>query len=738
MLVTVGGAAGAALALPAVLKAHIVTDSAISSILEVPFDLERGELAEASSVYWADGSLMSTFFAQNRVVVPLEDISEHMINAVIAIEDERFFEHTGVDIRAIIRAASNNLQGGNLQGASTITQQYVKNRLIDAAYHDGDPFGVITARNSSLARKAREAALAIELEQVLTKYEILEGYLNLAQFGRNNIFGVETAAQFFFSTSAADLTPVQAATIAGITNAPSRFDPLANPTASEHRRNLVLFNMYRLGFIDTDEWNEARTTPIQQTLNVTPVQHGCQAAGDAAFFCDYVISVIRTSPEFGATEADRLDLLNRGGLRIMTTLDPAIQAAAAQQVNSHVPGQNTANLDAALVTVEPGTGRILAMAQNATFDARPAPAPGATAINFAAGPDTGSRGFQPGSTLKPFVMAEWLRLPQNNLRTPIDARSISRIPQTNWSARCTPGFHGAEPWWPGNAVGQRFGTVSPFTAMYHSINTAFARMSLEIDLCDLRDTMWMAGFRPSVSQHPDTAGMPLSNPQPDDIRIGPSMILGDQNTTPLQLAAAFATFASGGVYCDPIAITQVLDRFGNPMQIPSANCIDNAMRWDIADQVSYTLQRSMEAGTGRVARLSGGRDAGGKTGTTNNSSHTWFIGYTAQMSTAAWVGNHTGNVTHRNINFNGRRMSWLFGSTLAAPMWRDFMNQAHEGLPNVELFRPDLTFINWEMDADWHLNNEWDQWGTWGEDPAPPVYDPYAPPPAPPAYDPYS
>jgi len=724
MLVTIGGASGAALALPLVLAKNGVVESTLSALTEVPFELERRELAQASSVYWADGTLMSTFFAQNRVVVPLEEISDHMINAVIAIEDERFFEHNGVDARAIIRAATNNLQGGNLQGASTITQQYVKNRLIDVAYHDGDPFGVITARNSTLARKAREAALAIELEQVLTKYEILEGYLNLAQFGRNNIFGVEQAAQFFFSKPASDLTPVEAATIAGITNAPSRFDPLANPEASQHRRNLVLFNMYRLGFIDTDEWESARTTPIQETLRVSPVQHGCQAAGDAAFFCDFVISVIRTSPEFGATEAERLDLLNRGGLRIMTTLDPAIQAAAAEQVNRHVPGQNTADLDAAIVSVENGTGHILAMAQNAIFDARPTPVPGGTAINFAAGPDTGSLGFQPGSTLKPFIMAEWLRQPHNNLNTRIDAQSIRPISQNNWSAHCTPGFHGGAAWWPNNAVGQRFGSVTPFTAMYHSINTAFARMSLDMDLCNLRDTMWMAGFRPSAS----SGMMPLHSPQPHDIELnGPAMILGDQNTTPLALAAAYATFATGGVYCSPVAITQVLDRFGEPMAIPSANCIDNALRWDIADQVSYTLQRSMDAGTGRVARLSGGREAGGKTGTTNFNSHTWFVGYTAQMSTAAWVGNHQANAVHQNINFNGRFIRMLFGSTLAAPMWRDFMNQAHEGQPNIELFRPDMGFINWETDAEYHLTSQ-------ANPVAPPAYAPPAY--APPAYEP--
>jgi len=697
-LATAGGIASVGLVVPTALKVHQVADSAMSALTEVPVGLERRELAQASTMFAANGEVLTTFFAQNRTVVPLDEISQHMKNAVIAIEDERFEDHSGVDVRSVIRAAINNLRGGTTQGASTITMQYVKNRLIDASYHEGDPFGVITAQASSLARKAREAALAIELERNLTKDEILEGYLNLAQFGRNNIFGVENAAQFFFSKPASELTPVEAATIAGITNAPSRFDPITNPEASQARRNLVLFNMYRLGFISTDEWNEARQTTIQETLNINPVPHGCQAAGDAAFFCDYVISVIRTSPEFGATEAERMDLLNRGGLQIFTTIDMDIQAAAVEQVHSHVPNQNTANLDAALVSVEPGTGRIRAMAQNADFDPRPAPEPGATAINFSAGIATGSRGFQPGSTIKPVVLAQWLKSPHNDLTSAVNAASIQPISQHNWDARCLEtGFRGADPWWPNNALRQRFGHMNPVRAMYLSVNTAFARMSLDMDLCDLRDTMWMTGFRPSVHmnlQQDYRHGQPLLNPQPEDIMITPAMTMGSQNMTPLQLASAYATFASGGTYCNPIAISEVRGADGTSLPIPSANCIENALTRDIADQVSYTLQRSMGAGTGRVAQLSDGRESAGKTGTTNGSNHTWFIGYTAQLSTAAWVGNHRGNVEHFNINFEGRRISTLFGSTIAAPMWRDFMNQAHEDMPNLALFRPYANGLN--------------------------------------------
>jgi len=717
MLSVGGGIAATGLVLPFALGAHAATDTTITAFTEVPTALDRRELAQASTMYSESGELLATFFVQNRLVVPLDQISEHMINAVVAIEDERFFEHAGVDVRSVVRALVNNLRGGATQGASTITQQYVKNRLIDAAYHDNDPFGIISAQAQTMPRKAREMVLAMELERNLTKEEILEGYLNLAQFGVNNIFGVEAAAQFFFSKSAADLTPVEAATIAGITNAPGRFDPIRNPEASERRRNLVLMTMERNGFITEAEYRQARALPIASTLNVNPVRLGCQAADDAAYFCDYVINVIRNSPEFGETEAERIALLQSGGLRITTTLDMEMQAAAVATVNSHVPPQNSANLDAAIAAVEPGTGKIRAMAQNTEFDTSPNPPAGASAINFNAGPAFGaSRGFQPGSTIKPFVMAQWLANPDNHLATRINAQRAS-YNGSEFQAWCVPGNFNFQPVWrPQNAANQGFGTISPATAMYHSVNTAFVNMATEIDLCNLRDTMWNAGFRPTLvdpnlapltTHQPTLTGVPLHNPTPEDIEITPSMVLGTQPTSPLALASAYATFATGGIYCEPIAIVEVRDRFGNQLPVPSANCQGGAMSREIALQVSYTLEQSMFQGTGRQAALANGRPSAGKTGTTNRNAHTWFIGYTPQLSTAAWVGSHQGEQQNTNLTLNGRFIRQLFGSTVAAPMWRDFMNLALADTEPVDLLQP----INY-----WQSLGFADIWGdeSWG------------------------
>ncbi len=690
LVASAGGVLAAGFAIPLAARASTVASMTRAVLDEVPAELQRQPLAQASFVYAANGERLATFFAQNRIVVPLDEVSQHMVDAIVAIEDDRFFEHGGIDPRGMVRAFVNNLGDGTTQGASTITQQYVKNVLIDAAYHADDPFGIIEARDQSMARKVREMRLAVALEQQLSKEEILEGYLNVAQFGRQNIFGVETAARFFFNKSAVDLTPVQAATIAGITNAPSRFDPTVNPRLSEQRRNLVLHRMWTLGKLSTEQWEEARDTPVEDTLEITPVPTGCQSAADAAFFCDYVISTIRNSPEFGDTEAERLNLLMRGGLRIHTTIDMDLQAAAAQEVEAHVPAGNTAGLEAAIVSVEPGTGKILAMAQNTPFDASRDPAPGTTAINFSAGPAHGaSRGFQPGSTFKTFQLAEWL-LSGGTLLDSVSGTRVER-PQSAWNASCTQ-FGGA-PWAPRNVEGNLRGDITVLRATGDSVNTAFADMSTQIDLCSLRDTAWDMGFRPTTKPGPGGSVVTLFDPQPDDVLITPAMIMGTQTTTPLQLAAAHATLAAGGTYCEPVAITSVVGPGGEDLPVPAANCNPDALPANVAATVTYALEHVMTDGTGRRSQLAGGRVSAGKTGTNQGSSQTWFVGFTPQLSTAVWVGSAEGETQHFNINLNGRFIRTLFGSTLAAPMWQDFMNRAHADLPLLTFPAPDPDLV---------------------------------------------
>ncbi|MDR2722427.1 MAG: penicillin-binding protein, partial [Cellulomonadaceae bacterium] len=672
-----GGVLAAGLAIPFAMGASATVDQGIDVFAEVPAELKPGPLSQASFVYAADGTELATFYAQNRIVVPLDQVSEPMQQAVIAIEDERFYEHGGIDPRGLFRAAINNAMGGDKQGASTLAQQYVKNILIDKAEQEGDPFGIIEAREDSVTRKLREAKLAVALDASMSKQDILQGYLNVAQFGLS-VYGVETAANYYFSKSASDLTAVEAATIAGITKAPSQFDPTRNPEQSQARRNLVLNKMWSLGYISTADYTTAKETPVADTLHINPIEVGCEAAKGTAFFCDYVIKEIMTSPEFGETTEARRDLLYRGGLRITTTLDPKMQSAAERTVTEHVPADNSADLESVVTTIEPGTGKIKAMAQNIPYDPSANPKPGTTSVNYAADfRHGGSRGFQPGSTYKPFVLAEWLKS-GHTLNQSVNSGKVTRT-NAMFRSSCGKSTIPREGWSPANAEGIGGGAISVLKATYNSINTAYVDMATRLDLCSVANSAWDMGYRPTQKY----TGEPLNHPTRDDVFITPSMVIGVQETSPLYMAAAFGTIASNGTYCSPIAITKVVTPDGSEMEVPNANCNPNALPSNVTATMTYALQHVISHGSGKGRDLPDGRPAAGKTGTSQLSAQTWFVGYTPQLATAVWVGEANGNPSHLNINFNGRRIHPMYGSSIAAPLWQAYMSQAVEGMEIV-------------------------------------------------------
>lgn len=677
----VGGVLAAGLLVPLAAGANTATDTAVEVFDELPADLEPGPLSEQSRIYANDGTTrLATFYTENRIVVPLDQVSEPMKNAVIAIEDKRFWEHGGVDVEGLPRAVVNNITGGDTQGASTLTQQYVKNVLIEQAVREDDTMALYEANEKSLGRKAREAKLAIALEKKMTKEEILQGYLNIAQFGRS-VYGVETAARHYFNKSAIDLNYVEAATIAGITKAPSAYDPSVDPVNAESRRNTVLNTMYQQGFITKEEYDTGWKTPIADTLNVQPLEAGCQASGGSAFFCDYVTKIIMSDPVFGETKQEREALLYRGGLDIYTTLDPGMQAAAEQHAAAAVPADDPSQIEDAIVTVEPGTGKILAMAQNRAFDNTQEPAPNTTAVNYSVDQAHGSsNGFSPGSTWKPFVLAEWLNQGHSLYET-VSANKRTWTINRDFHASCK--RLGSDKWTPANSDGPGSGSMSVLKATYNSVNTAYTTMASQLDLCGIANTAKAAGFQPSMLRDEGV------------VDVQASMILGTQNSSPLQMAAAYATFASGGTYCSPIAITKVVGGDGEELPVPSANCQPGAIDPNIANTVTYALQQVLTQGSGRGNGLADGRPAAGKTGTANNNTHTWFIGYTPQVVTAVWIGNAEGDVPmNGRFTINGKTRSYWYGSSLAAPTWRDYMNQILAGQPAPGFADPDWGRVN--------------------------------------------
>ncbi|WP_066584143.1 transglycosylase domain-containing protein [Cellulomonas timonensis] len=661
----VGGLLTAGTLLPAIAVAKGTTDVTVSAFDDLPSELVVKPLSEKSTMLDANGNVLAEFYAEDRIVVPLEEIAPVMRQAVVATEDKRFYEHGGIDPTGMLRAAVKNASSNVTQGASTLTQQYVKNVLLETAVRNGDAEAMAAATESEgiegYSRKLREAKLAISLEKVATKDQILENYLNIAQFGIS-VYGVEAAAQKYFSTSAADLTYLQAATLAGVTQSPTKWDPIKNPENSQKRRNIVLQLMKAQGVITAEEYEAGVATPIGDTLRPQETRLGCMSADQAVqgsgYFCDYVVKVIKNNEAFGETEAERLDLLYRGGLTITTTLDPTEQAIADTEVKAGIPVNDRSGVAHAMSVVEPGTGKITAMAQNRTYTAVNSGVAGESSVNYNTDQAYGgSTGFAPGSTFKAFTLLEWLKQ-GHSLSEYVDGTRMS-YSQREFTASCTQ--LGTDTYKFGNAEGGKSGVMSVLDATRNSVNSAFIAMATQLDLCSIMDGAKSLGIHQASGK---------------DFNVVPANVLGSDSVAPLTMAAAFATFASGGVYCEPIAITRVTDASGAEIRIPSANCTQ-AIEPQIADAMNYAMS-NVWSGTAKAVGAPPFASAG-KTGTTTRNENTWFVGYTPLRSAAVWVGYSEGMIPVQKLTVNGSYVRYMYGSTVAAPTWKRFMTQAMAG-----------------------------------------------------------
>ena len=687
-----GGVLTAGLVMPAVATTNVITATSVNLFDDLPTELEEVPLSEKSTVLASDGTVLAEFYYQNRIVVTLDQISQPMKDAVIAVEDKRFYEHGGIDPTGLLRALVNNAthRGGGTQGGSTLTQQYVKNALIQNA-QQGEDEAVIAAAieaattsegTEGYARKLAEAKIAIALEQRLTKDEILERYLNIAQFGHAQIYGVEAAAQHFFSVHAIDLTYLQAATIAGITRAPGLYDPERSPVKAEERRNRVLGLMHDQGKITDEEYQTGIATPLADTLLIGQRAVGCMAANavsSAGYFCDYVTKIIINDPAFGETKPDRSRLLYRGGLTITTTLDRGLQAMADEEVKAGIPVDDPSGVGSAISVVQPGTGYVLAMAQNRTYvPSSPEPGSRSTPVNYNTDNKYGgASGFPPGSTFKPFTLMEWFKS-GHSLGEIVDG--TPRTWRESSFTACGSRLPDITPWRLANSEGGP-GAMSVLDATRNSVNNAYADIASQLDLCDIMTGAAEIG----VHKAGGIAGEGPFDPFPANV-------IGSQSIAPLTMAASFATFAANGTYCEPIAIISVVDSDGNQLPVPPANCRP-ALDPGVAAAVSYTLSHVFE-GTGRdIGALSGGRVAAGKTGTTSENEHTWFVGFTPQISTAVWVGFPDSMTPVRGMTINGTYRRHVYGSTIAGPTWWRFMERALVGHEMLGFPAPPQSFI---------------------------------------------
>ena len=659
----VGGVLSAGFATPFVGVTAALTKASAELFEELPSDFNVQQPSQISTLLAADGSEIAQFYAENRIVVPLSEISVNMQNAIVAVEDQRFYQHQGVDPTGMVRALVSNNSGGSRQGASTLTQQYVRNTLIETGLKNDDHKIIKDATESTVARKLREMKFALSLEQKYSKQQILEGYLNIAAFSPST-YGVEASSLHYFNKHAKDLTVAEAALLAGTTNAPSAYDPESQPELAKNRRDWVLSKMLEEKFITQEQYDEAVSSEIQ--LDVQEAPAGCGAAGSYAYFCTYVVNEILGSENFGPDVASRRQLLTRGGLKITTTLDRARQNAADGIIQANTPIGDSDGANSTIVSVEPGTGRIQALAQNTNYED--------SQLVFAADakhggvelPD-GNVGFQPGSTFKALILAEWLKTGHTAGQT-VNASAPRTYAPNTFNIPCAPEL-AAGSWTVNNVAGTNAGNMSVRDATKQSINVGFTEMLRQLDVCD-------------VTQFAASIG--VSKADGSQLDPDPSLALGAKPVPPLSMANAYATFASGGKYCKPVAIDSILDASGTSMAVPSADCTQ-AMDQNVADQTAITLQATSEpGGTAKDAGI--GRAIAGKTGTTDEAENAWFVGFTPQLSTAVWIGDaKESNKSLAGRTIGGRYFQRMYGSDLAVPMWRDYMSQALANEPVVQI-----------------------------------------------------
>lgn len=683
---------------PAIATVGIAASGTIGMFENLPGYLQIGELSQKSNIYAtrSDGSavLLASFYDQNRIEVGWDQISQYVKDAAIAGEDPRFYEHGGVDLQGTIRAAVTTATGRETQGGSSIAQQYVKNvrvqeceRMADVtAFEDiseeerialtGDQRHALVEEErlgcydkvteTSIDRKLKEMRLAIGVEKRYTKNEILLGYLNIAGFG-GTVYGIEAAANYYYSTTAANLTLAQAASLMAIVNNPVKFqldrpDSETNGVANGYaentgRRNYILTSMLEERKITQAEFDEAIATPV--TPAITEPSTGCQTAGGSAYFCDYVKNILQNDPAFGEDDEARMMNFRRGGYDVYTTLDLDLQNAAEAAIGQNVPQLYPGwDVGGVISSVQVGTGRVLAMAQNRTYSQDPAVLQSGaqfTSINYNTDFDYGgSRGFQPGSSYKVFTLAEWLQ-EGHGLSERVDSR-----PKSNWGVfqdSCE-GPHYAGDWNPRNDAGESGGNYSALESTIGSINTGFIGMAKRLDLCGIRKTAEAFGMHRADG---------------DPLVQGPSSVIGTNEVAPLSMAVAFAGIANDGVTCTPIAIDRITDRDGKEVPVPQSTCTP-AVSPEVAAAMHTALGRVMTGGTatasnaGTVPRV----PLIGKTGTTDGAKDTWMVGASSKVAIAAAVVSVNGEANQRAISFDtgsaatARHRMWPMVMSVAA------------------------------------------------------------------------
>jgi membrane peptidoglycan carboxypeptidase len=615
-----------------------------------PGDFTIGVPAQTTRVYATDGSLLAQFYEEYRTYTPLSTISPNVQKAIVAAEDARYWEHHGVDYKGVARAFVANRQAGEVsQGASTLTMQYVRNALRDSAK---TPAEVQAATEQTATRKVREMRLAMDLERRMSKEEILERYLNVAYFG-HRAYGIYAAAEVYFSKRPADLTVPEAAMLAGLVQAPSAYDPAGEDvTAAVNRRNYVIDQMVEQRYLTEAEATTFRAAPLG--LKLTEPPNDCVATRPGwGFFCDLLRSWWATQKAFGATPAERIDRLRRGGYTIVSTLDPRVQDAARRQILTREPLRSSYALG--MVAVEPGSGRVRAMAVNRTYsldrsrngthsDPRLRKRMRGNYPNtvnpLLGGGDMA--GYQAGSTFKMFTLLAALEagMPLSTaIYSPQQYESIYKVGR-NDPTRC-----GNDHWCPQNASKAMTGKQTMWSGFGKSVNTFFVQLEQRAGAEAVVRMAERLGLRWRTN-------IDKLQASPAKARTWGAFTLGVADTTPLEMANAFSTLAADGTYCEPLPVTSIVDVEGKqvvgaggvPVAAPRCQQVlsPEVARGAIDAARCVTGYKAAMGDCGGWSTASGvyrtvGRPVAGKTGTTDDNRSAWFVGITPALTVAGFI-----------------------------------------------------------------------------------------------------
>jgi membrane peptidoglycan carboxypeptidase len=684
----VAGLLAGGLAIPAVAAVGLVTRNETNTFNTMKAGV-IGQLPVRSEIVDSKGRLLAYFYPRgiDREPVTFNQISPVMRKAIVAIEDSRFYQHGAIDVRGTIRAIVYDLEHKQVQGGSTLTQQYVKNALILSAPNTQM---AEQATSETLSRKIKELRLAIDVEGKMTKDQILAGYLNAAFFGTsygNQAVGVGAAAERYFDTTAAQLTLPQAAMLAGMVENPSLDNPVTDPAGAIKRRNVVLARMAQLKII-----SQARAVAVGKQplgLHQTALQTGCTSgsAKSAAFFCDYVVSLLKQDNAF----SQAWNTLNTsGGLKIYTTLSRQDEHAAKQAVNYMVPqppnGANPGGNADSEVLIQPGSGDIKAIANDRSYGANPRTQ---TLINYAVNsPYDGGGGVQTGSSSKLFTLI-----------TALEQGVPFGFPQTVPAATSLTGFTNCKgepivtPWQVINDSPSEKGGFSLYNATAQSVNIYFGMLERKVGLCNVVKTAAALGVTRADGRSLlkwDHGQVPA-----DDL---PSFTLGSVNVSPMSMAAAYATVAARGVYCAPVAVTRIISQTGARLPVQKPHC-HQAIPTGVADAASYVLQSVLTVGTAAGRGI--GRPAAGKTGTSDNFDFAAFGGYTPDLAGYVSVFNPAGPV---KFPMDGTGSCYregcpgeMFGADAPAYTWQMTFLHAYLANPAPGFFIHDIPGVLWSM-----------------------------------------